>query len=81
MAAISGNVLDGPRYLYLAIKYHLMLTIFYHHYLGKEVSLRLPILFEMQHPYGTRCLQHLAAISHCRKSFTKRSFHCQAVTC
>ena len=53
-----------------------MLTIFQSYYLEKRVALKPPILFGIQHSYGTRCPQHFAAF---RKSFTKRFSHNQAV--
>ena len=61
------------------IRYRSMLTMCDNYYLNKGVALELPILFGIQNSYGTRFSQHFAAITCCRKSFTKRIFDYQAV--
>ena len=62
----------------LFVQYRSLLTMFHKYYSDKGIALRPPILLGRQHSYGTRYLQHFAAVSLCKRSFTKRFFHSQA---
>ena len=64
----------------LFVQYRSLLTMFHNYYFDRGIALRPPILFGRQHSYRTRCLQHFAAVSRCKRSFTKRFFRSQVAT-